>query len=119
MITIEKFLDAWNKFTPSKIERFYFKHFSTTHENKNLSWIVISMLTILFLTGFIGTIVNANDIIIRHTTLVLAFMLLTLGIPWIYVWYAHRRRIKKIIKELDCTLDEYKKAVEKWGNLIK
>jgi len=119
MITIKKFLDAWNKFPPTKIEKFYFKHFSKEAKNRKVSWIVFSLLLIPFLIGYIGTIVDTSYSVIKVATLTLSFMLVIFAIPWIYVWYAHKRRIKKIIKELNCTTEEYDNAVDLWGHLIK
>ena len=119
IIKIEKFLESWEKFPPSKMERFYFKHFSKNAENNKSSWLVALILIIPFLMGFIGTIADVNYNFIKIVTLTFSLMMVVFAIPWIYIWYAHNRRIKNIIKYLGCTMEEWNTAVDKWGKLIK
>jgi Flp pilus assembly protein TadB len=118
-ITKGMFLNAWNKFAPSKIERFYFKHFSSSTKDKKISWLVTIIFFVPFLVGLIGTILNANYNFLLIVTFIFAIFLVIFAIPWIVVWYMHNRRIRKIIKDLDCTMAQYNIAVGLWGNLIK
>ena len=40
------------------------------------------------------------------------------AIPWILVWYVHKRRINKIIKELGCTKSQYNELISLYGSLL-
>jgi TM2 domain-containing membrane protein YozV len=114
----KKLVDAWNKYPPSKLERFFYKHFrEESGENYTLPAIAFILLS-LFLMGFISTVFDENKTAMV-ATYGIGILLICLAVPWIYVWYSHNRRIKKIIKELGCTRKEYDKAVDMWGKYIK
>ena len=119
IITIERFLDAWERNSPTKMEKFYFKHFSRSAENNKLSWIIFFILAVPFLMGFIGTILNLSRSFIEYYTIMFSVMLVLFAIPWIYDWFTHNRRIKKIVRHLGCTMKEYEIAADKWGKLVK
>jgi hypothetical protein len=114
MITKEQFEAAHNKYSPSKIESFYFKYFSTStlQVNNWLTWLVAGILFIPLLLGFIFTILNKPNDVIKIPGLIYAVLLTLFGIPWICVWFAHINRIRKIRKELDVTKEEYEKLVD-------
>ena len=119
IVTIEKFLDAWEKYFPTKMEIFYFKHFSRSAENNKLSWIIFFILFAPFLMGWVGTALNASHSFIGIVTYTFGGLLTTFAIPWFYVLIIHNRRIKKIVKYLGCTMKEYEKSSDKWAHLIK
>jgi len=119
MITTEKFLEAWEKYPPTNVERFYFKHFSASAVNKKISWFIFLVLLVPFLLGYGGTIIKANYDFVKVATLTFALMLVMFAIPWIYTWYVHNRRIKKIAKYLNCSLEEYEIVADKCRHLVK
>jgi intracellular septation protein A len=118
-VTIEKFLESWCKNQPSKYERFYYKYFSEYAENKKLSMIVTIILIVPFLLGYVGTIFNADYNFLKMVTLLFSIIVVILVVPGFYILHVHNKRIKKIIKELNCTKKEYDIAVKKFGHLIK
>jgi len=119
MITREKFLEAWDKYSPTKLEKFYFKNFSGTSIDNKSKWITFFILFVPFLIGMIGTILNVNYEFIKIITFSFSFLLIGFSIPWIYIWYTHNRRIKKIVKYLNCTMKEYDTAIKRWEELVK
>jgi len=119
IVTIERFLEAWEKYSPSKIEEFYFKHFSKSAKSNKTGWIVFFMLLVPFLGGYLGTILNLSRDFIGSFTITFSVMITLFAIPWIYTWHKNNRRIKKITKYLGCTLEEWNEAVSKWKHLLK
>jgi len=119
IITKDQFIAAWNKFLPSKMERFYYKHFSSTAENSKLSWLVAGVFFILFLMGYIGTIADWDYNFVKISTMLFGFLLVVFSIPWIYIWFKHNKRIENIIRELGCSMYEYEIALKTLGKYIK
>ena len=118
-ITKEKFIEAWNLFSPAKIEKFYFKYFSKEAKNRKLSWIVAFLLLLPFLLGYIGTILNINRNFISIVTTIYSFELIIFSIPWIYSYYKHKRRINKIISYLKISIEEYNKLADMYSDDLK
>jgi len=118
-VTIEKFLEAQEKFSPTRLEKFYYKHFSKDSENSKANWLVFFILLVPFLMGYLGTIINSNRDFIAIATISFSILMIIFAIPWIYVRSIHNLRIRRITKYLNCTLSEYEIAVDKWKHLIK
>lgn len=97
-----EFEQAYNKYAPSKLEKFFFKYFSQSTLMKNvwLKWTFVGFMFIPFIISLIGTIVNAPEKFIGTFTYIFSGLLVCFAIPWIYVWLVHFYRIKKIQKEL-------------------
>ena len=119
-ITKCEFETAYNKHAPSKLEKFYFKYFSTDTPSKNkwIARIFVAIMFIPFLLGFIGTILGASNKFVGIFTCMFCILLVAFAIPWIYVWFTHKLRIKRIQKELGINRYEYEFLVDKYYNDI-
>jgi hypothetical protein len=117
-ITKCEFEEVYNKYAPSKIEKFYFKYFSqsTLQKNKWASWVVAGVMFIPFLFAFIGTVSNASQKLIGISTYIFSGLLVCFAIPWIFVWFMHNCRIKKIQKKLGVNQSEYEYLIDKFYN---
>ena len=104
--------------SPSKLEKFFFKYFSTStlQKNKWLTWVFAGVMIIPFLLAFIGTTSNTSHETIGIFTYIFCSLLTVFAIPQIYVWITHNARIKKIRKKLGITLYEYNFLVDKFYN---
>lgn len=118
MISKKKFIDAWNKFPPRKLEKWFYAHFSKNSNHKLGNYITATLL-ILFLMGFIGTVVNFNKQFIGSVSICFLILLLLIAILWFTVHFIHTKRLNKIAKELGITKKEYTETAEKWGEYIK
>lgn len=119
-ITKCEFESVYNKYAPSKLEKFYFKYFSTSTLQKHLwfKWLVTGIMFIPFLIAFIGTVANSHQKLIEITTILFCVMLTVFATLWIFVWITHNCRIKKIQKKLGVTSFEYDFLVDKFYNEV-
>jgi hypothetical protein len=117
-ITKCEFEYVYNKYAPSKLEKFYFKYFSTNTLPKNLwlKWVIVGIMLVPFIFAFTGTIVNASQNFIGAFTYFFCGLLACFSLPWIYVFIIHKFRIKKIQKELGVNAYEYDFLVDKFYN---
>ena len=108
-ITKEIFEQVHANHPPFKIEKFYFKYFSKETKSKDnwVSWLVYGILFIPFLIGLIGSIINTHIKMIKIATIIFISLLIIFAIPWIFTWYMHNLRIRKIRKELGVSIEEY------------
>jgi Flp pilus assembly protein TadB len=118
-MTKENFISAWNNNTPKWLERFYYQHFSSSAENNRAGWIVFFSFLTPFIIGFATTVAGSDETLIKIATFSYTGLLVAFAIPWIYVWFKHNARIKRIMKELDCSKTQYLFAVKQWGELVK
>jgi len=111
-----EFEDAYNKHSPSKLEKFFFKYFSSdaSLKDKWLKWIFIGILFIPFILGLIGTISGASINFVQSVTFIFCVLLIAFAIPWMFVWSMHKCRIKKIQKELGINRFEYDFLIDKY-----
>jgi hypothetical protein len=108
-ITKEQFNAAYNKHLPSGWIKFAFKYFSKEVEKKNMAVKngVAYFFGGLFLLGFLATILNFSNTIIKVFGLSYAILLTTLALYLFSAVFANNWRIKQIRKELGVTRDEY------------
>ncbi|MFA5153343.1 MAG: hypothetical protein WC554_12340 [Clostridia bacterium] len=119
-ITKCEFERAYARYAPSKIEKFYFKYFSQNTLEKHiwLKWLIVSIMFIPFVFAFIGTVNNGSHQLIEIFTFIFCGLIISFAIPWIYVWFAHNCRIKKIQKKLGINKDEYEILIDKFYNEV-
>jgi len=115
MITKIQFEKTYNEFSPSKIEKFYFRFFSinAVRRYKWVSWLMIIILFIPILLTFILTLINGHPSWMQIPTLIYTGFITLIGIPWIFLWNIHIYRIYKIRKRLNLSLKEYHNIVRK------
>ena len=118
-MTKENFISAWNNNAPTDLERFYYKHFSNSAENNIAGRIVVFSFLTLFIIGLVETVAGSDETLIKIATFSYTGLLAAFAIPWIYIWLKHNARIKRIMKELDCSKTQYLFAVKQWGELVK
>ena len=117
----EDLIKAWNNHLPKKWIRFAFKYFSksTVKENMPTSNTIVIILLVLFGTGMLGTILHWSRAVIGTVTIAYGIILSILVLFLLAAVLSNNRRIKKIAKELGCTLDEFNKAADVWGDELK
>lgn len=120
-MTKEKFVSTYKKYSPKKWIKFAFKYFSKETEKKDMALnnAFVWVLGILFATGMAGTIMHWPRPVIKWVTI--AYMIiLTILVGFLFAAIqANNFRIRKIAKELGCTLIEYNEYVDHWGKYIK
>lgn len=114
----EKFVEVYNKYAPSKLEKFFYKYFSNQTTQK-YNYIITAILLIPFFIGLIGTIGKAPDLFIRFITICFTVEMLSVGFLYIIIYSIHKKRINNIIKQLNCSREEYEHAINMWGNELK
>jgi hypothetical protein len=121
IITIERFLAAWDANQPKRWIRFAFKYFSkeTAAKNMKLNNTIVYILLGLFLTGMAGTIMHLPRPIIALATYIFTGILTVLVLFLLAAVWANNLRIRRIVKYLGCTIEEYNKAADRFGNLVK
>lgn len=115
-VTKEQFLNAYNRFPPSKWVKFVFKYFSkkTAVDDEWLRKSIISFLLFLFLVGFVGTILKWGTPVMKLATLTFVFVLVVVGIIMSTGAILNNLRIRKIRKLLGVSRYEYNKLVDKY-----
>lgn len=119
--TKKEFILAYGNHPARKWIKFAFKYFSKETEKKDmkLSNTIVGVLISLFLVGFVATIINLPRPIILWATVIYT-VILTLFVGFLFAAaFMNNRRIKKIVKELGTTVQEYNKAAEGWGDDLK
>ena|ERR1035437_5415263 len=108
-ISKQVFLAVYNSYLPNEWIKFTFKYFSTSTlpKDKKVGNIMTGVLFILFLGGFLGTVLNLNHNFIKFMVLPFAIILLLWGILKFGAFIMDNIRIKKILKLLKITEDEY------------
>ena len=101
-ISKQAFIEAYNAYPPNAFTKFAFKYFSgeTSKSDKWLMNIFVGILVLLFLFGFIGTIMNWDSVIIKSLTYGF-FAILAILVPSLFVAvFMNNWRIRKIRKKL-------------------
>jgi len=77
-------------------------------EKKSTKKYIMYVLIILFFVGFLSTVFNLNETIIKIATLSFAFILVPIVISIFVGVFLNMRRIKRIMKKLNISdTDEY------------
>jgi hypothetical protein len=107
-MTKEDFLKVYNENLPGNFIVWIFRYFSSSTRpvDQWVSKLAIFILVILFLTGFVGTIID-SDFITSLGAILFVVCLVPLCLMLFYGVIANNIRIKKIIKKLDITKVEY------------
>lgn len=116
-ITREQFYAVYDKYPPNWWTRIAFKYFSRSTEKENMkpSLVVSWTLIILFLAGFFGTVFNLKHEILWGITVSFAIILATLVLSLFAAVFMNNARLKKVMKELGVTKQEYNWLAEKYG----
>lgn len=114
-ITKKQFDAASNKFPASKWIKFAYDNFSKNPEKMKLKNTLVYTFLSLFLVGFIGTVLNLSPKLIMIITLIYTGVLVILGLYLFTAAILNTIRLKKIIKELGITVEEYNKLLEKFN----
>lgn len=115
-ISKEQFDSAYNKHLPNAYIRFAFKYFSKETEKKNMvvNNSIVYTLLILFFLGMFGTIFNASRTFMMFSVLSYAIILSLLVLFIMSAIALNNRRLKKVMEELDITIDEYNSLVKRY-----
>jgi len=120
-ITKEKFEEVVNKYPQNSWIKFAFKHFSKKEDKSKIDWSKIGnwsafILIILFLIGFIGTILNAHRWIILYSTVGYSLFLSIVVFYLLSALLMDDFRLKKIMKELGITPKQYVDLIREFYN---
>jgi len=109
LITKEEFLKVYNSYPPNNWIKFTFRYFSqmTIKKDKWLKSSMFIILFILFLGGFIGTVLNLSHVHIACMIYPFAAILASFGILMFGTLIMNNLRIRKIRKKLNITRHEY------------
>lgn len=121
VISKEKFVETYKKYSPKKWIVFAFKYFSKETEAKNmkLSNTITYILLGLFLVGMIATILDLPRPIIGIATIAFGIVLSILVFFLLAAVWSNNRRIKKIAKDLGISLADYNDLADRWKDEIK
>jgi len=114
-------VNTYTKYPAPNWVKFAFKYFSKSTEKENMkpsntiSWILAS----LFLVGFFGSVINFNWLTILIITLTYTTLLFSLVIFLFSAVIVNNKRIKKITRELGCSLQEWNDFVKKYKEDLK
>ena len=105
----EDFLAVYNKHLPNKWIKLAYKYFSTStiEEDKLPKRVFFTSLLLLFLFGFIGTIIGMNEIFIGISILMMTVIMVPMAIFRFGAFIMNRLRIRKIRKILNIEKAEY------------
>ena len=114
-------IQAYAKHPASKWVKFAFKYFSKSTEKENLkpSKTIAIILGVLFLSGFLATVLKLPREIIAPITYTYMGLLSVLVFFLLAAVWTNNRRIRKITKELGCSLEEWNRFVDVWGDELK
>ena len=115
-ITKSQFDAAYNQHLPPKWIRFAFRYFSKSTEKKDmkLSNIIAYTLLATFLLGFFGTVMKWSRMVIGIVTYIYCGILAVLVGFLFAAVKLNNRRLKKIMKILGVTKQEYNDLVDKF-----
>jgi hypothetical protein len=115
-ITKKQFDAAYNKYLPSGWIKFAYKYFSKETEKKNMSLKnnLTFILLGLFLIGFFGTAFKAPIALIGTVTITYSILLTILVLYLFSAVILNNFRLKKIIKSLGITKEQYNYLVRKF-----
>jgi pilus assembly protein TadC len=119
--TKEEGIKAYGNNPAAKWIKFAFKYFSKSTEKENMkpSKAIVTILLVLFLSGFLATVLKLPRSIIGPITYAYAGILSVLVLFLLAAVTANNRRIKKVVKELGCSIEEWNKFVDVYGDELK
>ena len=119
--TKEEGIKAYGNHPAAKWIKFAFKYFSKSTEKENMKpgKAIVGILLSLFLVGFIATVANLPRPVIAIATISYSIILAILVLFLFAAVFANNRRIKKVVKELGCSLQEWNKFVDAYGDELK
>lgn len=108
-ITKEKFLEAYNKHLPNWWIKLIYKYFSqgTTEENMKPSKIITAILLILFVSGFLATVLGLPNAVIVPIVIIYSIILLAVVGSMFSAVILNNLRIRKIRKILGIGIVQY------------
>jgi len=108
-ISKEVFLAVYNTYLPNEWIKFTFKYFSksTQPNDKRLSNIIRDILIILFLGGFLGTVLNTSRTFIAFMIYPFISIIFLMSILMFAAFLMNNVRLKKIMKLLKINKDGY------------
>jgi uncharacterized integral membrane protein len=109
-----EFEEAYRKFPPGKLERFFLKNLSVhSISNKQIYvWIIILLLIIPLLIEITICVLNLPHFYRMFPNILYAILMAVTGIFWAKVLYNKRIRFKKIQEYLGITKEEFKEITE-------
>jgi len=119
-ITKDQFDNAYNQHLPNGWIRFAFKYFSKSTEKENLklsNWLVGILLGLLVI-GFIGTAADLSRAFIGTATITYGIILSVLVLYLFSAIWMNNFRLKKIMKILGVTKQEYNWLADKFYGYI-
>lgn len=116
MISRLQFEEAYKRFPPSAIEKFYFKYFSihTIYAHPWVVWIIAAALLIPFIVGFIFRIMGLAELMIELPMFIHTGIITIFTIAWVIVYRIHKYRLRKVRKFLGMTRDQLKELSYKY-----
>ena len=115
-ITKEQFLAAYNHYPPNKWTKFAFKYFSKSTEKEDMklsNWVGI-ILGLLFLIGFFGTVFGLPRTILGPVVIGYSLLLAVLVLSLFIAVWMNNARLKKVMKLLGVTKQEYNRLADKF-----
>jgi hypothetical protein len=115
-ITKKQFDAAYDVHLPNSWVKFAYKYFSKETEKKDMSLrnYLVGILLGLFLLGFFGTVFNASYAFIGTATIAYSILLSILVLYLFSAVFLNNRRLKKVMKILGVTKEEYNWLVNKY-----
>lgn len=119
--TKEEGIKAYENHPAARWIKFAFKYFSKSTEKENMKpgKAIVGILLSLFLVGFIATVANLPRAVIAIATISYSIILAILVLFLLAAVTVNNRRIKKVIKELGCTIEEWNRFVDAYGDELK
>lgn len=119
-ITKTQFDDAYNTHLPNGWIRFAYKYFSKSTELENIkpSKVIVGILLTFFGLGMLGTIVKWSREIIGIITITYIIILSILVLYLLSALLMNNARLRKIMKILGVTKQEYNLLVNKFYGSI-
>jgi hypothetical protein len=115
-ITKEQFDIVYNQYSPNMWIKLIFKYFSSQTEMKNIAFqknLRIILLGIFF-CGLLGTIFNLPENFIKIITYLFSASIFFIVLCLFSAIIMNNLRIKKIIKKLGISINEYNSLVDKY-----
>jgi len=115
-ITKEEFDKAYDQYPPKKWIRLAFKYFSSSTEKKDMkpANTIAYILLGSFVLGLFGTIMKWPRAVIGTVTYIFCGILTTLVIFLFAAVKLNNRRLKRVMKKLNVTKQEYNLLVQKF-----
>jgi hypothetical protein len=115
-MTKEQFDLIYEQYQPSKFVKFVFRYFSKEIEKKDLKInnTISYLFLVLFLGGFLGTILKAPKQFIGFFAIIFSILLSILVIGLFIAGKLNDKRLNKISKAMNLTKYEYDKLVEEF-----